>query len=536
MKRLLFFIVALCLAAQLAEARDLVSRDLVASPRSLRSDAGENPPSEPPPGGGGGGEEPPPETDVRGCESCTTLTATETVPNAVDRLMVIGVCQRSPTDIITSVSSSVDGALTLVNTTNNPTGPFVRANLYRLIGPTVGAHTITVSSSASQNMALGVMHLSNVDQTTPLGTVTTSTGNGNPSTSIASATQRIVIDHICSALPNEESLVPASGQEQKWFATVGLNGSFTNRQTLGSQKAGAATVQMDWAKPAARDYVHQVVDVRPPDDTGDPPEQCANCYILNKTFEDSSLTSGSVSVAGCAGGYAIATTPVRTGTKSVKITLDSTWTPTTSPECDGSEPSWVFTGTGQIMRTELDRFGLGPAHGAVERWYGFAIYLDTFVPPPAGNDGTVVSQWHTNKDECDVPKSPHLTLYITNGGVWRVKQIWDANACSKVNNPNTQVWDLGAISTGAWVDWVVYAKWSYNSDGVLKIWKDGQLVVDDTGPNTWNDQNQEFHNIGFYHSWWTVQAPSPDHTLIAYYDNWRIGNSTSSFADVDPSQ
>lgn len=548
MKRFVLFLAFILLASSVASARDLVARSPTAQPRSLRTDVADNPPVDPPPGGGGGGEEPPPATDVRGCESCTTLTATETIPTLTNGLTLIGVCQRSATDIITSVSGSVDGALTLVSTANDAANNLVRANLYRLIAPTAGAQVFTVTSSAAQNMAMGIAYFSNVDQTTPLGTITNTAGVNDASTTYSSATQRIVVDHLCAAIPNESSPSQGTGQDQKWLSTAGVASSLSNRQSGMSQKAGAASVDMTWTKPANQAFIQQVIDIRPPGDTGDPPVVCTSCYLINKTFEDSVIVvAGATTVTCCADGVSqeIVTSPVRVGTKALKLSADSSVTRNdTSPQVRADAPSWTWRWSTalnpddwQLVRAEIQRYGLGVAHGDLERWYGFSVYIpSTWTDTSTDPNGTIISQWHGNNDACEVSKSPHLLIAVTQSMRWRVRTQYDAAACTTSTSVNRVDHDLGAVTTNTWVDWVVYAKWSYTSSGVTKVWKDGKLVLDLTGPNTYNDQNQHFNTIGVYKSWWGISLTGLPATLTAYFDNWRVADSTGSFADVDPSQ
>ena len=541
-----FIAIFLLLFVSLAEARDPVTRDLVSQPRSLRSAIIENPEPPPPPGGGGGGSEPPPASDVRGGENVLTLVYTETVPTGSNRLLVIPVCHRSFADDITSIVSSVDGAFTKHASSQYQVSN-IRADLWRLIAPTEGEHTITVTFPTARNAAAGAIHLNGVHQTVPLGSVTTSQGSGDASTMISSNTERVVLDHICMSLPNElvGGVTPGTGQGQVSFTTAGINASVTNRVGATSLKAGATSVTMAWAKPAANNFMHQVVEVLPLVDEPEepPPTPCANCYILNKNFEDSSFTSGSVELATCCENgdtQEIVATPVRTGTKAAKIRLRYPYDPET--DFRATCPSWLCNNSspsGVMVRAEMDRFGLGSSHGDTERWYGFSVYIDsTWVDTTNDPNGTVISQWKTNKDACDVSQSPHLSLRLTRDLRWRVAKHHDANPCGTIASPNQVLYDLGAVTKGQWYDFVVYKKGSYTASGALKVWMNTTLVIDFTGPTAYNDAQQEFHNIGIYKSWWNVTLPSPLPMTphVAYFDNWRIANALGCFAAVDPSQ
>jgi len=94
--------------------------------------------------------------------------------------------------------------------------------------------------------------------------------------------------------------------------------------------------------------------------------------------------------------------------------------------------------------------------------------------------------------------------------------------------------DLGAVTKGVWVDFVVHARWSYTSSGVLQVWMNGKQVINRTGPNTYNDQNPQNWKWGAYKSWWLSQRPSSTDKIVIRYDQMRIGDARSSYAEVAP--
>jgi len=99
---------------------------------------------------------------------------------------------------------------------------------------------------------------------------------------------------------------------------------------------------------------------------------------------------------------------------------------------------------------------------------------------------------------------------------------------------------LGNVSDmrGKWVDFVMHSKWTGNSDGFLKLWMkvgNGAYVqmVDYTGRTFWNDEDRgPYFKMGLYKgntNWKGAGAPR-----YLYTDEYRLGNSSSSFADVTP--
>ncbi len=101
-------------------------------------------------------------------------------------------------------------------------------------------------------------------------------------------------------------------------------------------------------------------------------------------------------------------------------------------------------------------------------------------------------------------RNPVLALSTTNGR-WGWVSRWDAKRntfeSGKREYGGIREYDLGEYERGVWTDWVVHAKWSYGSDGFLKIWKDGKLVIDQNGPNAYNDASGPFFKMGLYKGW-----------------------------------
>lgn len=59
-------------------------------------------------------------------------------------------------------------------------------------------------------------------------------------------------------------------------------------------------------------------------------------------------------------------------------------------------------------------------------------------------------------------------------------------------------------------------RWSYGDDGITQIWRDGDLIVDRIGPNTYNDLRGVYLKLGSYH-------PHAPRTVL--FDDISIGNA-----------
>jgi hypothetical protein len=217
----------------------------------------------------------------------------------------------------------------------------------------------------------------------------------------------------------------------------------------------------------------------------------------------------------------------------------------------GNQPAVVRDRTragNGAMRTSLDRTKdrypdrtevMGPqAEIGKEYWYGFSILLPAEYIP----DGIweIVAQWQGTPDSeiGEKWRNPLLALSTTDGR-WGWVSRWDAKRntfeTGRREYGGIREYDLGPYETGVWTDWVVHVKWSYRSDGFLKIWKDGKTVIDQAGPNAFNDAKGPFFKMGLYKGWGPPDKPSDAvNSRLLYHDEFRMGGAEATYDDVAP--
>jgi len=192
-----------------------------------------------------------------------------------------------------------------------------------------------------------------------------------------------------------------------------------------------------------------------------------------------------------------------------------------------------FTLTYPDRRAEKNKFAAG--RPGAERWFG----LSTHIPNswPDHNGFTIVTQIKGSPDSNEPDRSPFLSIEMRNG-IWSIFSRWDASPISQPaengNGGTIQSANIyeGAYSKGSWTDWVIHAKWSYEDDGLLEIWQNGNRIVNRTGPNCYNDTEHGFHfKIGMYKPGYRSEDPSP---LVIVHDTVRIGDEQSKYDDVFP--
>lgn len=145
----------------------------------------------------------------------------------------------------------------------------------------------------------------------------------------------------------------------------------------------------------------------------------------------------------------------------------------------------------------------------VDMWYGFSVYLPTTHTADRGYE--IVAQWHDVPDPNEPSRNPIIAFWA-HRNTWSISNLWDADAMTTYTIKSTggKEWsydgswsyDLGPIELGKWTDWVVHVRWSWTNSGVLQIWKNGVLMVDQQGkPNCFNDRVMPYFKMGMYKGW-----------------------------------
>lgn len=172
-----------------------------------------------------------------------------------------------------------------------------------------------------------------------------------------------------------------------------------------------------------------------------------------------------------------------------------------------------------------------------EYWYGWSVYLAS--PWPVDNTHPeLLTQFHNTKDPGEIAgKNPTLAFVISQRtSNWKIYNRADPTPITlNLDAKVTNTYDGGPVKVDVWTDWVVNVKWSYKSDGFLKIWRDGELIVDAKGPTSFNDQMGPHFKMGIYKSAWNRKAPDPlVKSRLAYHDEFRMAGADGSYEAVAP--
>lgn len=167
-----------------------------------------------------------------------------------------------------------------------------------------------------------------------------------------------------------------------------------------------------------------------------------------------------------------------------------------------------------------------------EYWYSFSVYLPgNWV---VDKDKEIIIQFHGRPDQNlgGTWRNPPLALYVDNDR-WGLRNRADARRVVGKSYQFERYWTLGNIKRGGWTDWVFRVKWSYRSDGVLQVWKNGTRVLSRTGMNTFNDAVGPYLKMGLYKFTWKNRATLTNRREL-YFDSLRINRGSSSLSAMSP--
>ncbi len=169
------------------------------------------------------------------------------------------------------------------------------------------------------------------------------------------------------------------------------------------------------------------------------------------------------------------------------------------------------------LRTELSEFAFKAPFGR-EIIYSFRTYI-----PEDWSDQDVrclIAQWHAWHDWVlgEALRSPVLGIeYRDNVFLIRLchNDGWIQRDNSPASNHKTVVYRSEALAQkGVWHTFKAQVRWSPDPDGRLRMWINGEQVVDYAGPIGYRDALGPYFKMGLY------RDATPD-TFVIYHDDYR---------------
>jgi len=173
-------------------------------------------------------------------------------------------------------------------------------------------------------------------------------------------------------------------------------------------------------------------------------------------------------------------------------------------------------------------------------WVGYSIYIPSdYVFPLAGSgDWMVNGQFHGAADACDNQyNNPMFTLenYSTDQvtGKYKGGIVYHAAACDLTDpQGGSEAYETGNLTLGAWNNVVMQFRFGYltSQNPFLKVWINGNLDIDSTARNCYNDVKGPYFKLGLYGN---MRYHDIVYTTV-YYDEIRVGDANATYDDVVP--
>jgi rhamnogalacturonyl hydrolase YesR len=167
-----------------------------------------------------------------------------------------------------------------------------------------------------------------------------------------------------------------------------------------------------------------------------------------------------------------------------------------------------------------------------EYWLGMSIKLgDDYADGRNLNDQGMLMQFHYfDWNFPDVPDAqPLLLRYIGDDTIAIDNEVF------KVKGTGERHMATVPADIGEWVDWVFHYKLD-DVDGIIRIWRNGELVVDFTGDNHQIEKHDgAYLKFGLYASQFKNLTTMPDEaSRTVYHDEIRIAGADGSYELVAP--
>lgn len=167
--------------------------------------------------------------------------------------------------------------------------------------------------------------------------------------------------------------------------------------------------------------------------------------------------------------------------------------------------------------------GRAPLHKEV--WYGWSLRVDA---NNNGNKRLIVSQIHHHQGDNKKNQWSRTASLVVRHDSGKRKFTLKHGYQSSPRKRKDNYRDLCTANYGKWHDFVVQAKWTWRSDGYLRIWCDGRLVYEKKG-STYFDYGSKTKG-----PYWKAGAYTDKQPAKVYVDEYRMGNAKATYADVDP--
>lgn len=165
---------------------------------------------------------------------------------------------------------------------------------------------------------------------------------------------------------------------------------------------------------------------------------------------------------------------------------------------------------------------LWPVTGS-ELWYSCGILIPKNFPTEKTRLSLI--QWWSRPKPGESAKAPAIILKLVNGTMVASLRHSDLQLVKQAETvPTVSLFEMEEYPLGNWNDFIFLVKWSPREDGLVRIWFNGKLIANYTGPVGYNDETGPVFRFG-------IQRDNSQETYIVFFSDCREGQS---YDEVDP--
>jgi hypothetical protein len=161
-------------------------------------------------------------------------------------------------------------------------------------------------------------------------------------------------------------------------------------------------------------------------------------------------------------------------------------------------------------------------------WIGFSIMLDPNWASSMRDSGKEILILQNISRKTETSWKPEYHWILREDGRLRIERSWTDSSGNRQSSSNS----ITTLEPGKWYDIVIHRYRKSDSSGRNRLWIDGKLVSDITGPNMLWDYNLK----GAIHKWGPYTGTDGTSTYVLYFDNMKVarGTFTDGYDAVNP--
>lgn len=181
------------------------------------------------------------------------------IVSGTNRLLLVALSYRAHNNPAATASAVTYGGVALTkirrdaNTDEN-------TELWYLIDPPIGSNMVVITWSADpEAQVAATISYKSVDQLTPLGNNAGNTGNSNTQSVVIVSSVGELCVAVAATYPPFGIMIPGAGVAERWE----VNSADGNMKGTGGEKAGAASVTLQWTNTNPGNWAMSAVALKP---------------------------------------------------------------------------------------------------------------------------------------------------------------------------------------------------------------------------------------------------------------------------------